>query len=121
MANNVLTVDFPDGTIFSSNQYRMNQAKVIFKTIKKLIGQFGINQVLKAEQQIKLRPSKDRLISTDPSVRDTAKRTSTYKVCEVNGIKYTIIGDYNVGEKKKLLKRVSRALNAGLKVSVSAA
>ena len=65
MAKNVITVAFPDGTVFSSNQYRMNQAKVIFKTIKKLIAQCGINKVLKAEQKIKLQPSKDRLISTD--------------------------------------------------------
>ncbi len=119
MANNVITVTFPDGTLFSSDQNQMDQAKVIFKTVKKLIQKFGIDKVLKAEQQMKRRSSEDRLISTDPGVRDTDKRTISRKVIKVNDIEYAILGDYNVAEKASLLKRISSELNAGLKVCVS--
>ena len=113
-----LIVTFPDGTVFSSKRDSRNQTEVWVKTIKKLLEQFGVNQVVEADRETRRSGSKERIISTNPAFRDrnVAKVPSTeYKE---NDTMYFITHDHRAERKKTILDSISNVLGAGLKVEV---
>ena len=114
-----LIVTFPDGTVLSSERDSRNQTEVWVKTIKKLLEQFGVNQVMEADLKTRRSGSKERIISTNPAFRDrnVAKVLSTeYKE---NDTMYFITHDHRAERKKTILNSISDVLGAGLKVKVS--
>ena len=120
----VMTVTFPDGTIFSSDpdskdQNSKNQSEVLVKTTRKLIAEFGINRILEADRRTRLGHSQDRIISTNPTFRDTSVRKIGSTEHMENGRTYYITHDYKIERKKELLESISNELNAGLIVEVN--
>ena len=119
----IMTVTFPNGTIFSSDPNNKdrdskNQAEVWVKTIKKLIAKFGINQILEADRLTRRDHSQNRIISTDPTFRDTSVRKIRSTEHRENGRTYYITHDYRAERKKELLDSISDELNVGLIVDV---
>lgn len=69
-----LTVTFPDGTVFSSDRDCQNQTEVWVKSIKKLLAQFGSICFMAADLKSRKSGSKERFMSTDPTLKNTATR-----------------------------------------------
>ena len=114
-----LTVTFPDGTVFSSARDCQNQTGVWVKTIKKLLAQFGSICFMAADRKSRKSGSKERFMSTDPTLKDTATRQKISTKYEENGTTYYIFHDYNARVKKEYLDSISDALGAGLIVDVA--
>ena len=113
-----LSVTFPDGTVFSSDRDSRNQTEVWVEAILKLLGQFGVDRFMEADFETRHSGSKERIISTDATFRDTGRRKITSTEYKEKGITYFITQDYRAERKKGLLDSVSGALGAGLKVEV---
>ena len=113
-----LTVTFPDGTVFSSDRDCKNQTEVWVKTIKKLLAQFGSTCFMAADLKSRKPGSKERFMSTDPTLKDTTTRRKISTKYEENGTTYYIFHDYNSGQKKEYLDSISNALGVRLIVDV---
>ena len=113
-----LVVTFPDGTVFSSDRDSKNQTEVWVKAILKLLEQFGVDRFMAADFETRHSGSKERIISTDATFRDTGRRKITSTEYKEKGIMYFITQDYRAERKKGLLDSISDALGAGLKVEV---
>lgn len=113
-----LIVTFPNGCSFSSYQDCKDATEVWIKTIEKLLAEFGVNRILEADRFARRANSKERIVSTDPSFRNTNTREKRSTEYTENGITYFITHDYNALQKKQILESISDRLNAGLIVKV---
>ena len=113
-----LIVTFPDGTVFSSERESKDQAEVWVKAIVKLLEQFGVDRFMEADLKTRRSGSKERIISTNPTFRDTGRRRITSTEYKERGITYFIAHDYRAERKKELLDSISDALSVRLKVEV---
>ena len=113
-----LIVTFPDGTVFSLERECKNQTEVWVKAIVKLLEQFGVDQFIEADLKTRRSGIKERIISTNPTFRDTGKRRIPSTEYKKNGTTYFITHDYRAKRKKELLDSISDAFGAGLKVGV---
>ncbi|MYB94790.1 restriction endonuclease [Candidatus Poribacteria bacterium] len=111
-----LIVTFPDGTVFSSDRESKDQTEVWVKAVVKLLEQFGVDRFIEADLKTRRSGSKERIISTDPTFRDTGRRRISSTEYKKNGTTYFITQDYSAKRKKELLDSISDALGAGLKV-----
>ena len=69
-----LIVTFPDGTVFSSERESKDQTEVWVKAVVKLLEQFGVDRFIEADLKTRRSGSKERIISTNPTFRDTGRR-----------------------------------------------
>ena len=113
-----LIVTFPNGRSFSSDRDCEDATEVWVKTIEKLLAEFGVNRILEADRLARRSHSKERIISTDPTFRDTETREKRSTEYRENGIMYFIIHDYNAPNKKQILESISDVLDARLIVNV---
>ncbi len=112
-----LIVTFPNGCSLSSYQNCEDATEVWVKTIEELLAEFGVNRILEADRLARRSHSKERIISTDPTFRDTKTREKRSTEYRENGVTYFIIHDYNAPQKKQILESISDVLNAGLIVN----